>query len=73
MTTSRPPLPTSSEWLESDGERWVGFGWCKERGGEGERFACYRAPHISGHHTCFSDDGKVSGRWYTDGPFVEAK
>ena len=33
---------------------------------------CGRDKDHSGHHVCFSRS-KVCGRWYTDGPFTEAK
>ena len=73
-----PPLPTSREWLEEDGERGGNGAWScsavSRRGEEGH--TCGRTTKHSGHHTCHLIDremGAPHGRWYTDGPFVEAK
>ena len=67
----RPPLPTSREWLEEDGERWVG----------GAPDMCRTISCMRRHDDEFREgnwhiaaSGKiVHGRWYTDGPFWEAK
>ena len=72
----RPTLPTSREWLESDGEFRKNYG--KAMCWEGERsFVCCRPKGHNGWHTASADESYdgvyVIGRWYTDGPFVEAK
>ena len=65
----RPPLPTSREWLEYDGVQSFGCGRKHQRG-----YICTREFHAdTDWHVAGLEKNKVSGRWYTDGPFVEAK
>ena len=67
----RPPLPTSREWLEEDGES---FDW--QDGDCGARTSPPYSCNVLGthhRHVAATSSGRVIGRWYTDGPFVEAK
>ena len=74
----RPPLPTSREWLEKDGERGGNnIEWsCSAVSRRGEAgHICGRTSGHSGHHTCNLIDqnlGGLHGRWYTDGDLVKA-
>ena len=67
----RPPLPTSRKWVAEDGEN---FNWL-----DGECEAKTRLPYncnvLGTHHrhVAATSGGVVCGRWYTDGPFTEAK
>ena len=67
----RQPLPTSREWLESDGEC---FDW--QDGDCGARTSPPYSCNVLGthhRHVAATSSGRVIGRWYTGGPFVEAK
>ena len=75
-----PPLPTSREWLESDGEMnlrkqclMVGETHKSLDG----RAICNRSKGHEGWHSTGGINlgglAEVLGRWYTDGPFVEAE
>ena len=69
----RPTLPTSREWLEEDGEM-AGF---NTRGcpslAKRTNHSCGKVAGHGGYHSCTDFPGEGYGRWYTDGPFVEAK
>ena len=71
-----PALPTSREWLESDGGRGSNeAGFCfREMVESGNRMDnyCSRSPHDSGWHV-FALSRGVYARGYTDGPFTETK
>ena len=72
----RPPIPTSRDWLEEDGQ----YGLDEECGavGYGNRrrlsYICSRDNHdYTDWHVAGVGDNQVAGRWYTDGPFAETK
>ena len=65
-----PPLPTSRKLLPEDGQRWRNDDFCGSTNTVG--MACVRRNHRDDEwHVAYSTH--VLGRWYTDGPFVEAK
>ena len=68
MVFERPSLPTSREWLEED-ENQSGAPYC---GLMNNDWGCTRR-HFVGRHVAGAGKNIVCGRWYTDGPFVEAK
>ena len=66
----RPPLPTSREWLESDGEMGDYGNSCYS---SSLGNPCLRTFNHEGWHTSVGGAFGSRGRWYTDDPFVEAK
>ena len=65
----RPALPTSREWLEEDGVSPRVEERCRICS---EGWVCWLSDGHDGWHTA-GGGIYVWGRWYTDGPFVEAK
>ena len=69
----RTLLPTSREWLEGDGKRrWLNEPVCMTVDGA-MSYGCTRSNHHDGWHTASGSGADVFGRWYTDGPFTDAK
>ena len=66
----RPTLPTSRKWLEKDGGLDLVNVPCHLVCGE---WICWLADGHDGWHVVGDISGRVRGRWYTGGPFVEAK
>ena len=68
----RPALPTSSEWLEDDGDKndaGCGDSPCPSRS---RGWVCWLSDGHDGWHVA-GGIGQVFGRWYTGSPFTDAK